>query len=81
MNCTGKRNTKYDYKRSKLKLYVLGPYIEYVLYFIFYVNVLWLSINQATLPLSLLCNCTLTYSPLVALNCNDKEFEFEFFPL
>ena len=69
MNCidnliiTKKRNTKFDYKKSKLKHYVEDQYIEDVLYFIFYVNVLWLSINQATLPLSLLCYCTLTYCP------------------
>ena len=44
----------------------------------FFVTVLRLSINQATLPLSLLCNCTITYCPLRAFNWNYKEFEIEF---
>ena len=57
-----------------LKHYVLYPYTENVLFF--YVNVFCLSINS--LPLSLLCNCTITYSPLSAFNLNYNEFEIEF---
>ena len=60
-----------------IKIMFFYPFSEYVLHLSFYVNILYLSINQAILPLFLLCNCTYIL-PLVGANWNNKEFEFEF---